>query len=154
MPTLAPTLAEASKMTRSMAALVVRDMGDGSGHFLNIKEGVNQGDTLAMIVYGIGVLPLIRKLRGAHPWVTQPWYNDDTGAGGKFPNIMEHLRDLQERVPAQGYYPEPTKIILVVAPAIVAQTEEHFRGLRIRVVTGHHYLGGYIGDKEEEGGLA
>ena len=39
-----------------------------------------------MIAYGIRVLPLIRELRGAHPWVTQPWYADDAGAegGGRF----------------------------------------------------------------------
>ena len=30
-------------------ALVVRDTGYSSGHFLHIKEGVTQGDPLAMI---------------------------------------------------------------------------------------------------------
>ena len=57
---------------RHWATLVVQDSGEGSVHFLHSKEGVTQGDPLAMIVYGIGVLPLIRKLRGAHPQVTQP----------------------------------------------------------------------------------
>ena len=61
---------------------MVRDTGDGSGHFLHSKEGVTQGDPLPMIVYGIGVLPLIQKLRNTHPHVTQPWYADDAGAGG------------------------------------------------------------------------
>ena len=42
------------------ATLVVRDIGDGSGHFLHSKEGVTQGDPLAMIAYGIGVPPLIQ----------------------------------------------------------------------------------------------
>ena len=35
-----------------------------------------------MIAYVIGVLPLIWELRDAHPCVTQPWYDDDAGAGG------------------------------------------------------------------------
>ena len=52
---------------RHWYTLVVRDTGDGSGHFLHSKEGVTQGDPLAMIAYGIGVLPLIRELREAHP---------------------------------------------------------------------------------------
>ena len=65
---------------------------------------------------------------------------------------MEHLRDLQAWGPARGYYPEPTKSIVVVAPGNVARAEEHFRGLGIKVVTGHRYLGGYIRDKEAEGG--
>ena len=64
---------------------------------------------------------------------------------------MEHLRDLQVRGPARGYYPEPTKIILVVAPGNVSWAEEHFRGLGIKVVTGQHYLGSYISYKEAEG---
>ena len=53
-----------------------------SGHFLPSKEDVTQGGSLSMIVYGIGFLPLIRELWEAHPRVTQPWYADDTGAGG------------------------------------------------------------------------
>ena len=107
--------------TTHWATLVVQDTGERSGHFLHSKEGVTQGKPLAIIAYGIGVLPLIRDLRGAHPRVTQPWYSDDAGAGGKFTNIMEHLRDLQARGPARGYYPEPTKIILVVDPGNVAR---------------------------------
>ena len=116
---------------RHWATLVVRDMGDGSGHFLHSKEDVTQGDPFAMIAYGIGVLLLVRELQGAHPCVTQTWYADDAGAGGKFTNILEHLRDLQARGPAQGYYPEPTKSILVVALGNVARAEEYSWGLGI-----------------------
>ena len=57
---------------RQWATLVVRDIGDGSGHFFHNKEGVTQRDPLAVITYGIGVLLLIRELREAHPRVTQP----------------------------------------------------------------------------------
>ena len=134
------------------AMLVVWDTGDGSGHFLQIKEGVTHGEPLAMIVYGIGVLPLIRELRNAHPYATQPWYADDMGAGGTFQQIQEHFLDLQARGPNRGYYREPTKSILVVDPENVARAEEHFRGLGIWVVTGHRYLGGYIGDPDVEKG--
>ena len=72
---------------RHWDTLMVRDMGDESGHFLHSKEGVTQGDPLSMISYGIGVLPLIRELRNAHPLVIQPWYADDVGAGGTFHQI-------------------------------------------------------------------
>ena len=37
-----------------------------------------------------------------------------------------------------------------MAPGNVARAEEFFRGMGIKVVTGHRYLGGYIGDKEVE----
>ena len=72
---------------------------------MHSKEGVTQGDPLAMIAYGIGVLTLIRELRNTHPRVTQPWYADDAGARGTFQQILEHFWDLQARGPARSYYP-------------------------------------------------
>ena len=57
---------------RHWVTLVVSDTSNGSGHFLHSKEGVTQGDPLVMIAYGIGVLPLIRDIRKAHPRVMQP----------------------------------------------------------------------------------
>ena len=95
-----------------------------------------------MIAYGMRVLTLIRDLQEAHPCITQPWYADDAGAGGKFTHILEHLRDLQARGLAWGYYPEQTKSILVVATRNVVQEEDFFRGIGIKVVMGHRYLGG------------
>ena len=104
-----------------------------------------------MIAYGIGVLLLMRELWVARPRVIQPWYADDAEAEGKFTKILEHLRGLPARGPSRGYYPDPTRIILVVALVNVARVEEFFRGLGIKVVMGHRYLGGYIRDKEAEG---
>ena len=76
---------------RHWDTLVVCDTEDGSYHFLYRKEGVNQGDPLAMITYGIGVLPLIRELQDAQPRITQTWYAGDVGEGVSFGNILDHL---------------------------------------------------------------
>ena len=103
-----------------------------------------------MIAYGIGVLPLIRELRGSHPRVTQPWYTDDSGAGGKFVHILAHIRYLQAWGSSRGYFLEPTKSILVMAPRHVAWAEEFFQRMGIKVVTGQRYLGGFIGESELE----
>ena len=54
------------------------------------------------------------------------------------------------RGPPRGYFPDSTKIILVVAPSNVARAGEFFRGMGIKVVTGSRYLGGFIGDGEAE----
>ena len=89
-----------------------------------------------MIAYGIGVLPLIRDLQGEHTQVTQPWYVDDAGAGGKFPHILAQLRDLQARGPPRGYFLEPTKSTLVVDPSNVVRSDELFHGMVLKVVTG------------------
>ena len=83
------------------ATLVVRDIGDGSGHFLHRKEGVTQGNPLIMIAYGIGVLPLILELREAHPRVTQPWYADDVGAGETFIDVQVHFQEYLGRGPGE-----------------------------------------------------
>ena len=56
------------------------------------------------------------------------------------------FQDLQARGPARGYYPDPIKSILVVAPGNVARAEEHFCEIGIWVVTRHWYLGGFLGD--------
>ena len=81
---------------------MVRDTEDGSGNFLHRKEGLTQEEPLAMIAFGIGVLPLIRELQEAPPRVTQPWYADDTGAGGIFERILAHFEDMQARGPPRG----------------------------------------------------
>ena len=80
------------------AMLVVRNTMDRSGHFLHSKEGVTQGDPLAMIAYDIGVLLFIRDLRRAHSRVMM------RGRGGKFEDVMAHFRDLQLRGLARGIF--------------------------------------------------
>jgi hypothetical protein len=44
----------------------------------------------------------------------QPWYADDAGARAKFDEIERFFRRLCEIGPLFGYYPEPTKSILIV----------------------------------------
>ena len=94
--------------------------------------------------------PLIQEVREAHTRVTQPWYADDAEAGGRFKYGQVNFQDLQARGPARGYYPEPTKSILVVVPGNVDRAEEHFRWIGIQVVTGNMYLGVFLGDAEAE----
>ena len=128
------------------ATLVISAV-DGIGHFLYIKEGVTQVYPLEMGAYGLGILPLIRKLRMAYPRVTQPWYADYVGVGGTFGGVRCHLDDLMVIGPLRGYFLDPTKSILVVSPQNVPQTEAFLRGYGLHIATGVHYLGVFVGAK-------
>ena len=118
--------------------------GGGTGHLLFNKEGVTQGDPLAMVDYGLGILPLIHELWQSHPSVIQPWYADDAGAGSAFEGIRRRMDDFMVRGTLRGYFTEPTKSILVVSPWSVPQAEDFFRSYRLQVVTGSRYLGGFV----------
>ena len=48
---------------------------------------MTQGEPLDMITCGIGILPLIRKLKWEIHDVTQPWYADDAITFGTFARI-------------------------------------------------------------------
>ena len=62
------------------------------------------------------------------------------GPGGKFRHILEHFQDLQARGSPRGYFPEPTKIILVMALRNVARVEEFFCGMAMTIVTRSWYF--------------
>ena len=64
--------------------------------------------------------------------------------------IMDHFRDLQMRGMDRGYYPKPTKSILVVAKRNVPRAKEYFQGMGIQIVTGIRYLGGFVEEREAE----
>ena len=78
------------------AMLVIR-AGDKTGHFLFSMEGMTQGDPLAMVAYGLGILLIICELQKSHPGVTKPWYADDSGAGSTFEGIWRNLDVLMVR---------------------------------------------------------
>ena len=58
-----------------------------------------------MITYGLGILPLIWDLQNSppeqmsRPHVTQPWYDNDAGAGGTFAGICQHIDNLMVQGP-------------------------------------------------------
>ena len=67
---------------RHQARLVIRIAG-ASCIFILSREGVAQGDPLAMALYGIMLLPLRSHLRTKFPDVLQPWFADDGAMDGE-----------------------------------------------------------------------
>ena len=69
---------------------------------------------------------------------------------GSFEEVTEVFRLLATTRPARGYFPKPTKPILVVKHAMVERAKAHFDHLGFTVVTGTRYLGGFIGSRPDE----
>ena len=107
------------------------------------KAGVTQGDPLAMLVYGLGMLPLTRKLKNPDKW-KQNWYADDSSCIAAFEALVEWLNLLLLDGPKYGYFPEPEKSYLVVHPDFVEIAKEKFKDFKLNIVTGYRFLGGFI----------
>ena len=95
--------------------LVLRN-GDGSTNIIHSREGVTKVDSLAMVAYIIGVLPLIKSLKLAYPDVTQPWYAENAGALRTFTRLETYVDSLTRQVPGRGYQLEPTNSVLIICP--------------------------------------
>jgi hypothetical protein len=82
--------------------------------------------------------------------VKQPWYSDDAGAGGSFEDLRRFFTRLQEIGPSYGYFPEPSKSILIVQEFNRTSAKSAFADLGFNVQTGHQYLGGIIGSSDDQ----
>lgn len=108
------------------------------------REGTTQGDPLAMVMYAISIVPMIKRLNSKS--VTQCWYADDASAGG----TLEHLRQWWDKLskigPDYGYFPNGQKSWLVVKESLMDEASVAFSGTNINVSSGRKFLGSAIGD--------
>ena len=148
---------------------------DGTSFNIPSQEGIAQGNPLAMLIYSIGIMPLVRQLKVYHPPVDIPpvviipppvgrpppvvntWYADDTGAAGKYDAIEKFFKDLERIDPDFGYFPEPSKSILIVRSRNLQSGRLFFNEQRRRgfqITTGYRYLGGFIGEVKKTSQMA
>ena len=96
--------------------MINTNRGDGDlyidGETFSSQEGTTQGDPLAMVMYGIAVIPLIRRL-SLHQ-TTQACFADDATAGGQITPLREWCKNIQKIGPDYGYYPNAAKTWLIV----------------------------------------
>ncbi len=59
------------------------------------------------------------------------------------------LHSLLEKGPSHGHFPEPHKSFLVVSRPYELEAKEAFSAFGVTVVSGHRFLGGFIGDADE-----
>ena len=104
------------------------------------REGVTDRDSLSMIAYGVGILPVINNLIREITDFTQPCYTDDNVSLCTFTIIDTYFNSLIFQGPVHRYYPEPSKSILIVHPdnfeAGKVLDAQNVRYARVRVISG------------------
>ena len=95
--------------------------------------------------YAIATLPLVIALRGNGCWF-QIWHADDSACAGPLVDLRHWLDRLLLLGPSYGYFLDPHKIHLIVAPQFVDLASDTVAGLGISIVSGHPFLGGLIGE--------
>jgi len=86
--------------------------GDGSFELLS-QEGTTQGCPLAMAMYAIALVPLLKQLL---PLCKQVWFADDATGCDDFLTMRKWFDTLVEKGPLYGYFPKPSKCILLAKP--------------------------------------
>ena len=121
-----------------------------SKELLFSREGLTQGDNLAMAAFGANTLPLIRRLKEQLPGsVLQKWYADDANATGDLPALREFLGMLTQIGPNYGYRVNTQKCWLVVHPGRAEEARRVFDGIPINITEdGHQILGSAIGTED------
>ena len=111
------------------------------------KEGVTQGDPLAMDLYGIALLPLAELLRKEFPEVLQPWFADDAAMQGAPLRVGKCFKLLTEVGSMFWYLPEPDKSFAICPLASEEGVLAAFgsEGLDVKACRGDRYIGGYVG---------
>ena len=134
---------------RHAGQLILRRNGEPCYTLLS-EEGVTQGDPLSMVLYGLSLVPLARRLRDAVPTTRQAWYADDSAIAGRASGIGKTMELLRLHGPARGYYPEPSKSILICTPDVRDAAQVCLGQFDFQYCDGHRYVGGFVGTEESK----
>ena len=126
---------------RSHACLFV------GGKTLLSQEGTTQGDPLAMMMFAIATVPLIKAVKTIG--TTQAWFADDAASGGQLRRLRQWWDALLTKGPAFGYYPNAAKTVLLVKPELKNEATVVFGDTEVQITEeGKIYLGGAFGTDE------
>jgi hypothetical protein len=126
----------------------------GTDEILLSKEGCTQGDPFAMHFYALGINPCFFEVNKV---VTQKGgsvqevkFADDASAAGKLLDVVSWVEALVDIGPKYGYFPEPSKSVLVVKDkeGLVEKAREVFAAFKgLEIVSHHKFLGGCVGEQ-------
>ena len=114
------------------------------------REGFTQGDPLAMGNYALSTRHPIETLKEKAPGVLQAWFADDDTALGMLEKLRVYWEQLKTIGPLYGYYPEPSKTVLLVKTSdLLEKAKVLFKGEGVKIKTeGERHLGAVLGTKE------
>ena len=115
-----------------------------NGEIILSQEGTTQGDPLAMAMFALASMPLIRKVitNGAK----QAWFADDAALGGKLTSIRQWWDQLIIHGPRYGYFPHAGKTVVITKGESYEAAVTLFEDTGVTISdTGQRYLGGGIG---------
>ena len=111
------------------------------GEILFSSEGTTQGDPLAMVMYAVGILPLIRHLNQLTA--------DDAAAIGQLQHLHQWWDELVSAGSDFGYFANPSKSWLLIKPSVLDTAKSIFADTSINITSdGCRYLGSPIGSEE------
>ena len=119
---------------------------------ISSKEGTTQGDPVAMPLYAIGILPLIKtviqKLADRNMQVKMVAYADDITGAGKLLELKVWWSTLSHYGPFLGYHVNAGKSWLIVKPEKAIEANSIFADSRINITCeGRKHLGAVIGSE-------
>ena len=118
------------------------------GDVLLSCEGTTQGDPLAMPMYALAIIPLIRNLKDSVSDINRVWYVDDASGAGMITRLREWWDQLNSFGPKYGYCTNACKTWLVTKNCLSTATEA-FANTGVKVTSeSRPYLGAAL-DTEE-----
>ena len=113
-------------------------VANSEGVIIKSCEGFTQGDNIATGGYALSTKPLFDRLRNI---IKQVWIADDSAAG-KLKAVYKWWKELLQVGPKYGYFPNPSKSILVVKdPQMIDQAKALFGEFNIQITSGTRHLG-------------
>ena len=114
------------------------------GEVLLSQEGTTQGDPLAMAMYALVIVPLMKVVHT--PDALQIWFADDASAGGRLRALRSWWDKLSSKGPLFGYNANALKTWLLVKQDRLAEAGKIFEGSGVQITTeGRRCLGFVIG---------
>jgi hypothetical protein len=113
------------------------------------REGTQQGDNLAMALFAMGTLPILRRLTRTKS-VAQIWLADDATATGDLISLLSWWRDIIKEGKKYGYYINESKSCLILKNAHQNEiAEQLFGDTKITIKEdGHRHLGAVLGTEK------